>query len=437
MYLRRMNDLNVFHRTRPNLAVLVVLVLGFGTLAANEPVGAQPWTQWRGPSRDGSFGGVDWPETLRGLDRVWRVELGQGYPGPIVFGDRVFVLESVDNSTEAAVALDRATGAEIWRTSWQASGKVPFFAKSHGEWIRSTPAHDGEALYVGGMEEVVRKLDAHTGEVIWSVDFPSRFGTSVPDFGFASSPLLVDDALVIQAANSVVKLDAGTGETQWRALQASPDMMSSGAFSSPVVATLSGRRQLLVQTRHALHGIDLESGEELWSQEVPNFRGMNILTPVVYGDSVLTSSYKNRTYLYDVAAEEADFAPAERWSNKVQGYMSTPVVIDGHAYLHLGNGRLACIDLATGVERWISKPFGDYWSIVTQGDKLLALDASGELHLIRADPEGLDLLGSKEIATQPTWGHLAVSGDELFVRELGAVALYRWRTEPTEVEVSP
>lgn len=163
---------------------------------------------------------------------------------------------------------------------------------------------------------------------------------------------------------------------------------------------------------------------------------MNILTPVVHGDSVLTSTHRNRTFLYRVSEGEAGLESRELWNNKVQGYMSTPVVIQGYAYLHLGNGRLACIDLETGVERWISKPFGPYWSMVTQGDKLLALDESGELHLLRANPERIEVLATREVARQSTWGHLAVSGNELFVRELNAVSAFRW-ARPEDAEQGP
>lgn len=438
-----MNDLNVLLVIPRPFAVVLATSLflfsgpGATSVAASEDAEAQPWTQWRGPSRNGSVQGSDWPESLEGLDRVWRVKFGKGYPGPIVFGDKVFAVGTVDNTTEVVLALDRSSGRELWRSSWPGSGSVPFFAKKNGDWIRSTPAHDGEAIYVGGMEEVLVKLDEKTGKEIWRVDFPARFGTKIPDFGFASSPVLVGGALYVQAANSLVKLDKASGETIWRALESPPDMMSSGAFSSPILATLSGRAQMVVQTRYALHGVGLDDGEVLWSQDVPNFRGMNILTPVVHGNSVLTSSYRNRTYLYEISDDGAAFAARELWSNKVHGYMSTPVVIDGYAYLHLGNGRLACLNLETGVEQWISKPFGEYWSIVTQQDKILALDESGELHLLRANPDNVEVLSSREIASQPTWGHLAISGDEIFVRELDAIAAYRWRGPVGTDDVSP
>lgn len=243
----------------------------------------------------------------------------------------------------------------------------------------------------------------------------------------SASPLLDGDHLFVQAANSLVKLDKASGATVWRALAFDASIMSSGAFSSPVLAEIGGRRQLVVQTRQVLHGVDPESGEVLWSQPVPNFRGMNILTPTVYGNGVFTSGYRQRTFFYRIEPGDEGQRPVEAWTEKGQAYMSSPVVVDDHAYLHLANGRLTCIDLATGERRWTSEPMGKYWSMTVQGDKILALASDGTLHLIRADPEAFRLLDSRTVSDQQTWGHLAVAGDELFVRELEGVAAFRWR----------
>jgi len=175
-----------------------------------------------------------------------------------------------------------------------------------------------------------------------------------------------------------------------------------------------------------LHGIDPEEGRILWSQPVPHFRGMNILTPSISGDTVFTSSYKNGSYLYRVSKADERFDVKEVWRHKSHGYMSSPILVDDHAYLHLGNQRLTCLDLETGEDRWTSQSFGKYWSKAVQGDKILALDEGGELHLVRANPEKLDVLDSRSISDAATWGHLAIVDDEIFIRELEAVAVYRW-----------
>jgi outer membrane protein assembly factor BamB len=403
------------------IASLIVL----GTVAL-PGVGTADWPQWRGPARDSSVGGPDWPASFDSMELSWRVPLDRGYPGPIVSASRVFVAETRDRDTEVVRALDRQTGAELWSVSWPGEGKVPFFARRNGDWIRSTPAFDGESLYVGGMREVLVSLDAETGRENWRVDFPQRFGTPIPAFGFASSPLVDGDAVYVQAADSVVKLDKRTGETLWRSLAIDSSIFNSGAFSSPVIATVHGRRQLVVQTRETLYGVALEDGEALWSQDVPHFRGMNILTPMVVGDSVLTSTYKNRTFLYDLAEQGGRVTPREAWSYKSPGYMSSPVVVDGYAYLHLGSGRLTCLDLATGEATWTTRPMGDYWSMVVQGDKILALSDEGMLYLMRANPEAFELLDARQISDQSTWAHLAVSGDAIFVRQLEGLIAYRW-----------
>ncbi len=110
--------------------------------------------------------------------------------------------------------------------------------------------------------------------------------------------------------------------------------------------------------------------------------------------------------------------------------MSTPVVINGHAYLHLRNQRFTCIDLATGESKWTTKPYGKYWSMVANGDRILALDQRGEILLIHATPEKFELVDSRKLTDDETWAHLAVAGDEVFVRELNAMTVYRWSDEP-------
>ena len=106
------------------------------------------------------------------LKKQWRVPLVSIYSGPIISGDRVFVTESSNKTHEVAIALDRASGKILWRAEWEGFLKVPFFAKTNGDWIRSTPASDGERLYVGGMRDTLVCLDVKTGKQAW--DFNGR-----------------------------------------------------------------------------------------------------------------------------------------------------------------------------------------------------------------------------------------------------------------------
>jgi outer membrane protein assembly factor BamB len=203
--------------------------------------------------------------------------------------------------------------------------------------------------------------------------------------------------------------------------------MSEGCFSSPVIATIRGERQLVVQSREKLAGLALSDGRMLWSQSVPSFRGMNILTPTVVGDAVFTSSYQNKGWLYEVTRDGEVWGVKELWSSTAQGYMSSPIVIGGHAYLHLANNRFTCVNLATGERTWTSDAFGKYVSLVAQGNRILGLDERGILLLIEADPKEFRLIGQHKVAESEAWAHLAICGDEVFVRELKAMSVFRWK----------
>ena len=388
-----------------------------------------PWGQWRGPNRDG-FVAADhrWPDGLdeTRMEKRWRADLGPSYSGPVIAGRAVIVTETCDKKTEHVRAIDRVSGQELWRASWEGSLKVPFFAASNGSWIRSTPCVDGDRVYVAGMRDVLVCLDAATGREIWRLDFMQDLKSPLPSFGFVSSPLIRGDHVFVQAGAGFVKLEKKTGKVVWRVLEDGGGMMGS-AFSSPYPVVIGGVPQILVQTRDDLAGVDPEAGTVLWKTKIEAFRGMNIVTPTVHDGKVFTTSYGGGSWLFAVDPARAEKPVEQVWRNKIQGYMSSPIVIGGHAYVHLRNQRFACLDLATGKEAWVTKPFGRYWSLVAQGDRILALDETGDLRLIQATPREYVLLGTAKVAAEESWAHLAVEGDEVYVRDLQGLTALRWK----------
>lgn len=384
------------------------------------------WTQWRGPDRTSLLKSdiLASQPNLENLERRWRVEVDASYSGPIVAGNKVFVTETKDRKSEVVRCLDRETGKQLWEAQWEGAMKVPFFAAANGSWIRSTPTYNDGRLYVCGMRDVLVCLNAETGAELWKIDFPAQYQTKLPDFGYVSSPLVDGDDLYTQAGSAVFKLDKRTGELKWRGMQGAENMMSGGAFSSPIIASLHGQRQIVVQSREELAGLSLETGDVLWRQPVPNFRGMNILTPLVVGNRIFTSTYQGGTFLYEIKLEGGKWSVEQVWKQPTQGYMSSPVVIGDHIYLHLRNQRFTCIDLATGKSTWISEPFGQYWSMIAAGDRILALDEQGDLLLIKANPEKFELLGKQHVSDESTWAHVGFVDRDIFVRELKAMSVY-------------
>lgn len=409
---------------------LLALLVGFQVGATGDQ-----WPQWRGPTRDGQWTGPTWPERLTpaepgataALRLAWRAgDLGPSYTGPIVSDDFIYTVQTRDKRAEVVTCFDRSTGERVWSTEWEGAMAVPFFAARNGSWVRSTPALDGDRLYVGGMRDVLCCLDARTGVILWRADFMERYRTPLPAFGFVSSPLVDGDAVYVQAGASVVKLNKMTGETIWRSL-VDEGGMNGSAFASPIMAELCGVRQLVVQNRTQLAGIDPRSGDVLWSAEIRAFRGMNILTPIVDGDTIFTATYGGRAQLLRIVKGEKVWAVERVWDNGAQGYMTSPVLIAGHVYYFTRSNRFTCLELATGTIKWTSGPTGDeYWSLIAQGDRILALSQDGDLSLIRANPEKFEIIDRTELTNAETWAHLAVAGRQVIVREQEGLSVYSW-----------
>ncbi len=153
------------------------------------------WPQWRGPDRDGSFNGPEWPKSLSSLTLKWKQPIDDGYPGPIISGSKVITVETLRKSNEVVRCFDRKTGEQIWSAQWEGAMRVPFFAARNGSWVRSTPATDGKSVFVAGMRDVLVSLDLNNGTENWRVDFVQRFETPIPSFGKLSRHVQIKNLL--------------------------------------------------------------------------------------------------------------------------------------------------------------------------------------------------------------------------------------------------
>ena len=130
--------------------------------------------------------------------------------------------------------------------------------------------------------------------------------------------------------------------------------------------------------------------------------------------------------MLEVTHSDSGFAVRELWKNTTEAYMSSPVVVDNQIYLHLRNQRFSCIDPETGKSLWRTTPFGEYWSMATNRSQMLTLDERGDLRLINADPSEFSQVSERHVSDTSTWAHLAIADDQVFVRALDALIVFRW-----------
>jgi outer membrane protein assembly factor BamB len=399
-----------------------VFLLSMVSLASH-PAVAESWSGWRGPLRTGKVQQT-LPTSVDGSSVRWEKALGPSYSGPIVQNGLVFTTETIDKKFERVTAYNLIDGKLAWETQWEGSLAVPFFAAANGDWIRSTPAVTDGHLIVFGIRDMIVDLDPATGKENWRIDLPTKLGTPIEAFGAVCSPLIDGEFVYLQTGGGLVKIALKDGEVIWRVLD-SDEGMSGGAFSSPIIATIAQTRQLIVQTRLELCGVDLADGKVLWKQPIEAFRGMNILTPTVIGDSIFTAAHSGSSEMFDVSKNADQWTIERRWQQKGQGYMSSPIVIDNHIYLHQKSERMVCLKADDGSLAWTSPPLGKYASMIHDGKNIAALSADGNLRIIAADPTEFRVILESQVA-ENSWAHLAMDDGCWIIRDLSALKIINW-----------
>src|SRR5262250_2236322 len=180
----------------------IVLYLSL-LFAFAQPVVAQEWNQWRGPSRNGAVAAASepqvWPEKL---NQTWRVEIGEGYSSPVVEKGRVYVSSRRDPD-EIVMAINLADGKVIWKQQYPASFQKNQYASEMAKGPHATPLVAGTRLFTLGVTGVLAAWDSATGRELWKRDFSKTIDTSKLFCGTAASPLMVDGHLIVQVGSDI------------------------------------------------------------------------------------------------------------------------------------------------------------------------------------------------------------------------------------------
>ena len=407
------------------IAITCFSLIVFSAMASHTPstdAGDGTWNQWRGPQRNGKWQG-HLPKSLSGLKLAWEKTLQPSYSGPVSDGELVFTTATVDETFERVVAFELSTGEVRWTAQWEGAIKVPGYASANGSWIKSTPAVAENALVVLGMRDEVVCLDPSSGEKRWQVDLAERFGARRPPFGGVCSPLIDEEAVYVMGGGATVKLSLADGRSIWRTL--ADEGEDDDALSSPIIATLAGTRQLVVQTRTRLCGVGLNDGSVLWSEPIQAYRNMNILTPLVMGNRVFTAARSGRSQCFEIGRDDGQWTVNEVWNQKVQGYMSSPVSDGKTIFLHSNNERLTALDARSGDILWTGRPMGKYQSLVGNDDVILALNSGGELLAVETNRDRLNIIDRAKVADD-SWAYLGIFEGGLLVRDLKSLKVYRY-----------
>ena len=384
--------------------------------------GAQDWTQWRGPNRDGVAAAFDvpapWPDGLR---QRWTVEVGSGYATPLLIGERLYLYVRQDED-EVMLALDPATGETIWRSAYPAPYEMSPATNPHGPGPKSTPAYAAGRLFTLGMSGIVSAFDADDGELLWQV--PG--GAVEPLYHTAMSPVIEGDLVIFHVGGhddgALTAFDAATGDVRWRWDGDGP------SYGSPLVLDIEGVRQVVTYTQDNLVGVAVQTGELLWSRPFTTAYTTNSQTPVRHGDMLIQSGQGNGVTAFRVLREGDAWTTDDVWhAREVALDMTNGVVADGVLYglSHLNSGQYFALDLNTGEVLWTGNPRqAQNAAILRSGRTLLSLQEDAELLVLDASRTGLDVVQRYDVADTVTWTQPTLSGNRLFVKDVSTLTLW-------------
>ena len=377
------------------------------------------WTNFRGPARDGRYDEqpirTNWQG---GLPQLWKQPSGGGYASFTVADGVAYTIEQ-RRGQEVVAAYNVENGRELWTNAWDAQ-----YTDSTGDGPRATPTwHEGRVYALGAQGEL-RSLDARTGRLVWSKNILKDNGASNIQWGMAASPLVVDDKVIVipggSDGKSVVAYNARTGARAWGALG------DAASYTSPMLVTLAGRRQILAVTARNVAGIAPEDGSVLWVFPWSNSSGINVSQPIVAGPNrfFVSAGYGKGAALVELKDAGGKLSAAPVWERpSMKNKFNSSVLHEGHVY-GLDEGMLTCVELETGQQKWKARGYG-YGQVVLASGHLIVTTEEGEIALVRATPAGHTELSRFPALQGRTWNVPAIANGRLLVRNATEMACYK------------
>ncbi len=402
--------------------------------AAVAMLGASDWPQWGGPTRDfvaRSTGlATSWPE--QGPRRLWSRDLGQGHSAISSDGARLYTLyrpaPGGNQDEEVVVALDAATGATIWEYRFDS----PMAGAQFGPYVgpHSTPLLTPTRVFAAGSRKQIFSIDRTTGTVVWSRNLIKEYRAPEGDRGYAASPLLYRDLLILSVGGlnqTLAAFSASTGELVWKSgnLQHSP--------ASPILISVGGQDQIVQLGGNAVAGFEPATGRVLWSHPHQTSASLNISTPLwseTDGLLFVSAGYGTGSRVLELRKTGETTTVTERWfNNRVRVHFGNAVRVGRFVIGSSGDFGpmfLTAVDIQTGAIAWQDRTFARAQLVVVY-DKLLLLDEEGHLALCTVGAQGLQIHARARVLEPMAWTPPSLTGSRLFVRDRRTIAAFDLR----------
>lgn len=401
-----------------------LLLFLFAVLAPTVAQG-QDWPCWRGPTHDGKVTGFKipaaWPQEMK---PVWEREVGTGHSTPALVNDRLYVFSRIDEQ-EVLRCLVADNGEQVWTVQYPAPYEMAPAARAHGKGPKSSPAVSDGRIFTFGISGILSCIN-YAGKEQWRRRFNDQFPKTSPQFGTAVSPLIVGKQCIVHVGGkdkgALSAFETISGKVTWQWDGEGP------GYASPIEAELGGIPQIVTQTQEHVVGVHRDTGKLVWKLPYKTAYEQNIVSPVIAGDLLIISGFRNGTAAYRLVPDGSGLKPQQVWHvEQLSMYMSTPLARDGQIYgfAQEQKGMLFCLQAATGEVLWKGEGRqGDNAALLDCGKVLAALTTEGQLLFYEPNREKYVERARLKVADSPTWAHPVLSGSRIFIKSKTKLAAF-------------
>ena len=422
---------------------------------AFDVVDPDAFPQYLGPNRNGRIdnSNVDFSRIID-AERMWKRTIGAGWSGIVAANDVAFTMQQ-NGEYETVQCFEIESGLVCWEYKHQRRHDDDL----GGVGPRGTPTIDGDKLYAQGANGLLVCLSAADGSLIWEKDLSKLLSIPLEEgkttrgeayqtekfnvaWGRSCSPLIVDDMVVVAGGGpiggtqvSLIAFHKLSGDEKWRGGD------SPIGYSSPILMTLDGVRQIVTVNESTVAGYESANGKELWRFDQPGHSDSDANTsqPVQVGSNqVLTSKgYGLGGQLIEVNFENTSWTAKQVWPSQrvLKTKLTSSIVHNGHVYA-ISDGILECVDVTNGERIWKAGRYG-HGQLLLVGDTLLVHSENGFLATVPATPEGYSELGRFDTVSGVCWNTICLYKDFVLVRSDTEAACFRLpvQAEPDDSDV--
>lgn len=387
------------------ISLMILSVLMFTAAASN----AADWPQFRGPDRTGISKETDWKKDWSGRpDQLWKKNVGVGASTVSVADGRLYTMGNIDD-TDVVWCLDAKTGKEIWKHTYSCKLDKRQF---EGGTAATPTVHQGK-VYTLSHEGHLFCLDAAKGDVLWSKHLVKDFGGERPRWGYACSPLIVGEKLIVDAGSkskgTTLALNKDSGALIWGSSN-----RDDASYASHIVIEYKDRDAVVGMSGKHVNILDLKTGRELARMPWETSYDVNASTPIIVDDKHLfiSSGYSTGGGLVDLSGSK----PREVWhSRDIKNKFSTAVLHEGYLY-GIDNRDLTCLNVKTGETMWTVKRQIGEGNVLLADDHLIVLADHGEVMVAPASPKGFKPISRAQVVRRRAWVVPVLSHGVLYCR---------------------